>query len=186
MYSAALRNWFTECASTMSPARMARLVATNSSRSSSSSKTQATHRECSTLARTMHPPQLDCIVLQLDRLLQQSVVAVPLHKVGAAHEGTMLARAAIVVPEVEVREIDWIGERRSRNDSVLVKPVDNGFGLEHFRVRAGDNFFGLRIDPIDEGLGVALGTNLFHISLGTQVVRPFLADRVGQVPAETI
>ena len=61
----------------------------------------------------MLPPQFVGIVLQLDGLLQQSIVAVPLHKIGAAHEGAVLAGAAVVVPQIEVGEVDGVRERRA-------------------------------------------------------------------------
>jgi hypothetical protein len=45
------------------------------------------------------------------RSLRATVVAVPLDKVGAAHKRATFADASVVVPQVEVGEIDGMGER---------------------------------------------------------------------------
>ena len=63
----------------------------------------------------MLPPQFVGLVLQFDGFAEQLVVAVPLDKVGAAHEGAVLAGTAVVVPEIEVGEVDGLGEGLDRS-----------------------------------------------------------------------
>ena len=64
-------------------------------------------------------------MLQFDSLRQQLVIAMPLHKVGAAHERTVFRCAAIVVPEIEVGEVDGMRKWRSGERAVVVKAVDD-------------------------------------------------------------
>ena len=118
--------------------------------------------------------------------MEQAVVAVPLNEVGAAHEGSMLAGAAVVVPEVEVGEVDGVGEGRAGERAVLVQAVDDVFGGQDLCVGVGDHLLGLRVDAVDQGLRVALRADLFHAGLRAQIVGTFLADGVGQVPAEAV
>ncbi len=103
------------------------------------------------LVSAMGPPQLFGVVLQLDGLLQQAVVAVPLDEVGAAHEGCVLAGAAVVVPEVEVGEVDGVGEGRSGERAVLVQAVDDVLGGQNLGVGIGDDLLGLCVDAVDRG-----------------------------------
>jgi hypothetical protein len=54
----------------------------------------------------MLPPQFFRGMANFNGVLEHGVVAVPLNEVGPAHERPVLGRAAVVVPEVEVEEID--------------------------------------------------------------------------------
>ncbi len=67
----------------------------------------------------MLPPQFVGLRAQLTRARQHRVVAMPLHEVGAAHERAVLRRPAVVVPEIEVDEVDRRRERRGRQHAVL-------------------------------------------------------------------
>src|SRR6516225_9075571 len=64
------------------------------------------------VSAAMLPPQLGCHRVQFDRLLQYGIVAVPLHEIGSAHERAVLAGASVVVPQIEVEEVNRLGERR--------------------------------------------------------------------------
>ena len=59
--------------------------------------------------------------VQLHRARQHRIVAVPLDEVGAAHEGAVLRGPAVVVPQIEIDEIDRLRERRSRQQAVLAQ-----------------------------------------------------------------
>src|SRR5689334_6415258 len=132
MYSAHARNAFSECASTISPVRHTRL---NSMKTSS-------HRSCA--PRQMFPFLLPATVLgtqllrhsfQLDLLLQQFVVSMPLHKIRAAHERAMLSGAPVIVPYVEKDNIDGALIRLVSQHSLLAQSGNPLLRLLHFFVR---------------------------------------------------
>src|SRR5215469_928764 len=58
----------------------------------------------------MLPPQCCRFALELDGLLEYRVVAMPLHEIGSAHKGSVLRRAPVIVPKIEVEEVDRVGE----------------------------------------------------------------------------
>ena len=59
--------------------------------------------------------------LDFGRMLEHWIVAVPLNEVGASHERPVLGCSAVIVPKVEVGEIDRFLEGLSSNPS-LRKP----------------------------------------------------------------
>ncbi len=73
----------------------------------------------------MLPPQLVRLVLELDGLREQLEIAVPLHKIRSPHERSVLAGAAVVVPHVEVSEIDGMRKRRPGKRAILVQSIDD-------------------------------------------------------------
>jgi|CZKL01.1.fsa_nt_gi hypothetical protein len=110
----------------------------------------------------------------------------PLHKVGAAHEGTVLRCTAIVVPEVEVGEVDGVREWRSGEKPVLVKVVHDRFGGQDLRIGAFDDLLALVVNAVNKGLRVALRADLLHVDLGLQVIRTMSGNCIGKVPAEPV
>src|SRR5690349_13888460 len=96
----------------MSGARKVRLTSANSS-----SQRRWLRYQLAFLA--MLPPQFVGHGLDLDRVLQQRIVAVPLHEVRSSHERAMLGRSAIVVPQVEVGEVNRLLERFRGKDALL-------------------------------------------------------------------
>src|SRR5256885_3395756 len=68
---------------------------------------------------TMLSPEFGSHGFKFDRLLQHGIVSVPLHEIGTSHERAMFAGAAIIVPQIEVDEVDGLGERRTCQRSVL-------------------------------------------------------------------
>src|SRR6185312_44322 len=99
----------------MSPARMPRFAVTKTSTQSCGSRTHcirgctiSSRHRSSQLAVSMLLPHLRCGVLQLDRLLQQRIIPVPLDEIRPTHEGSMLRGAAVVVPQVEVEKVHRI------------------------------------------------------------------------------
>src|SRR3954468_246840 len=57
--------------------------------------------------------------LQFDCLLQHGIVPVPLHEIGASHKGPVFAGPSVVMPQVEVHEIDGMGEWRTAERTVF-------------------------------------------------------------------
>src|SRR5437763_9036327 len=98
----------------MSPARKARLTRTNSS-------THSRGRRYHLLRLAMIPPKLLRHRLEIDHVRQHRVVAVPLDEVGAAHEGAVLGGPAVVVPQVEVLEVDRVLERLVGQQALLAQ-----------------------------------------------------------------
>src|SRR6185503_5572000 len=140
----------------------------------------------SRLFAPMLPPQLVGIMLQLSLLQQQFVVAVPLDEIGATHEGAMFAGAPVIVPQVEVGEIDGMGEGWTGQCSIFVETVHDGLGCKYLLVGACEDEFSLRVDAIDCCLGVALRADLLHVDLGLEVIGPFCAYLGGEIPAKAV
>ena len=59
---------------------------------------------------------------------EDRVVAVPLHEVRPAHERAVLGGAAVVVPEVEIGELDRLAERLRRRAVRRLERVHDGLG----------------------------------------------------------
>src|SRR5215469_3916194 len=115
MYSALFLNWFTECARKMSNVRKATFRIAKSSIQIWGRPHQRS------LSLAMLPPKLGGHGLELDCFLQHGIVAMPLHKVGASHKGAVLAGASVVVPEIEINEIDRVRERRAAERAVFAQ-----------------------------------------------------------------
>jgi hypothetical protein len=105
---------------------------------------------------------------------EHRIVAVPLDEVGAAHEGAVLRRPAVVMPQIEVDEVDRLRERRRRQHAVLSQRGHQVGGLLHFRVRRRHDLFGLGIDALDQRSRVALIAHGLHRLLRVCLVRPGL------------
>src|SRR5215469_4256367 len=71
------------------------------------------------LTFAMLSPELGGHRLKLDGLLQHGIVSVPLHEIGASHERPMFASSSVVVPQIEVHEINRLREGRSAEHAVL-------------------------------------------------------------------
>ena len=125
-------------------------------------------------------------MLQFDSLRQQLVIAMPLHKVGAAHERTVFRCAAIVVPEIEVGEVDGMRKWRSGERAVVVKAIDDRLGGKNLCVGTFDDLLAMVINAVNEDLSMALRANLLHVDLGLQVVRAMGGNCIGKVPAEPV
>src|SRR5271169_2269074 len=67
--------------------------------------------------------------LQLYLLFQHGIVSVPLHEVGAAHEGSVFGGAAIVVPQIEIQEVDRLREWRTVQQAFVTQAIDQILGV---------------------------------------------------------
>src|SRR6185369_17235367 len=110
----------------------------------------------------------------------------PLHEVGAAHERPMLRCAAVVVPEIEIGEVDSMREGWPRETAILAQVIHYRLGSGDLGVGALHNFFALSVDAVNQNLRVALSTDLLHIDLGLEVVRSMSCDCVRKVPTEPV
>src|SRR5215831_5242069 len=124
-------------------ARKATLTSTNSSSQRRWSR-HALFARCIFL-----PPQLFGQGLDFDRVLPQRVIAMPLGKVGAPHEGAMLGGAAVIMPEVEVLEIKRCLARLLAHQAFLSQSFDNLLVRFHLFVGGLHNGFGLLVELID-------------------------------------
>jgi hypothetical protein len=134
----------------------------------------------------MLPPEFGGHALQLDSLLEHGVVAVPLDEVGAAHEGAMLRGAAVVVPQIEVEEVDGIRERRAGERAIGAQRGDEILRVLHAGVGGGDDLLGLDVDAVDGGRGVTLLADLLHGGLRADVVGAFGGDGRREKPGEAV
>jgi len=105
----------------------------------------------------------------------------PLNEISAAHKCTVLGSPAVVVPQVEVDEVNAVGERRTFENSIGAQAVHNRFGLSHTLVRNVDYLFGLLVHTVDDRLCMALRADLLHVVLREKVVWPFLGNCVREV-----
>src|SRR5579885_2694232 len=127
----------------MSTLRKARFTSTKPSTHSRGSRNQ--------LLLAMPPPQLGGLGLDLDGMLQHGVVAVPLHEVRSAHEGPMLGGAAVVVPQVEVGEVDGLRERLLAEQPLLAQAFEDVGGGLYLLVGGLDDLLGLVVDALHTG-----------------------------------
>ena len=67
------------------------------------------------LSLAMLSPELGGHGLEFDRLLQHGIVAVPLHEVRAAHERAVFAGPSVVMPEIEVNEVDRLSKTAAQS-----------------------------------------------------------------------
>ena len=125
-------------------------------------------------------------MLQFDGFGKQLVVPVPLNKVRSTHESAVLAGAAVIVPQIEVSEIDGLGKWWSSQCAVLMQPIHDVFRSKHSCIRVCDNLLCLRVDAIDAVLCMALRADLLHVDLRLQVVGTVGTDSVSKVPAKAV
>src|SRR5215510_7642898 len=106
----------------MSNARKARLISTNASTQRLGSLAQhwpsalfraRLIRSRSCLSTAMAFAQFFSARFQFHRPGHDRVVAVPLNKISPTHEGAVFRGASVIVPEIEIDEVDWIREGRS-------------------------------------------------------------------------
>src|SRR5271165_4844673 len=144
IHSARCSKALTACARAMSTARKATLATRNHSTQSRGlvHHRSPRSRRCMDLAPRILvpagrlggrgfriPPQISGRFLELGKLGDDLVVAVPLDKVGPAHVRAMLGGAAAVMPEVEVQVLDRLVKRLLRQQLVLVELLDDVLGL---------------------------------------------------------
>ena len=56
--------------------------------------------------------------LEFHHVLEDRIIAVPLHKIRAAHERRVLRGAAVVMPQVKIGELDRLAEGVGREQAV--------------------------------------------------------------------
>ena len=105
----------------------------------------------------------------------------PLHEVGAPHERAVLAGASVVVPEIEIDEIDRLRERKTGERLVFAEAVNEGFRSGHLLICVLDDLFSLAVYTVDHGRSVALRADLLHLRLGCRVVGTLLGNRIREV-----
>src|ERR1700690_2333813 len=76
----------------------------------------------------MVSPQLICHRLEFGGLAQHGIVSMPLHKIRSAHERPVLGGSSVIVPEIEVEEIDGLREWRPVQNSIFAQAIHYGFG----------------------------------------------------------
>src|SRR6187455_941260 len=103
----------------MSRAKKARLMVTNDSGQSCESRHQ--------LFRLgfMTPSQFLGLFLQLNRMLENGIISMPLGEVLPPHEGSVLGGAAVVMPEIEIEKINRFLERLACQHAVFPETFDD-------------------------------------------------------------
>src|SRR6516164_5522420 len=97
-----------------------------------------------------------CFAADFYEMLQNRVVAMPLNEVRAAHERAMLGRASIIVPEIEVLELDGVLEWVPLKDAFLAQLVHDRSGGGDFLVGCVHDLFRFTIDSVNKRTGMAL------------------------------
>src|SRR6516165_6371007 len=80
----------------------------------------------------MAPPQLLSLRLELNGVLEDRVIAVPLGEVLSAHEGPVLGGAPVIMPEVEVKKIDRLREQGAAYHLLGAQALVSLLGRLHF------------------------------------------------------
>src|SRR5579883_1800987 len=142
----------------MSSARKARFPSAKASTQRTQSRRQERNRSLTAPTAKLLSQQL-----QLHHLRQHRIIAVPLHEIGTTHESSMLGSAAVVVPQIEIKEVGAVGKGGALEQAIGAQPVEDGLGIGYALV--GDIHYLLRllVHAVDERLGVALLADLLHI-----------------------
>ena len=74
----------------------------------------------------------------------------PLYEVCASHESAVFSGAAIVVPQIEIDEVNGLGERRTLEQALTAETIHQGFGPRDIVIRCGYDFFRLFVHAIDD------------------------------------
>ena len=130
--------------------------------------------------------ELGGLFLELDHVLEDRVVAVPLHIVGPAHERGVLRGAAVIMPEVEIGELDRLAERISRKQPVRFDPVHDGAGGEDLFVGVSHHCGAFPVNAIHERRRVALQADVLHLRPRAFRIRTFLGDFGEQIIREPL
>src|SRR5580765_7488897 len=88
---------------------------------SAKSSTQALRLRHHLSAAGVLMAQLVGLSPNFDQVLENGIIAVPLHKVGATHKGAVLGGPSVIVPQIEVFELDRVFERVRRDQIVGIK-----------------------------------------------------------------
>src|SRR5579859_1591452 len=118
---------------------------------------------------------------EFNRFLEHRIVAVPLDEVGTAHERAVLAGAAVIVPKIEIDEVNRLRERRATQCAVFAQTIDQVLRGFHANIRGLYDLFGLAVDAVDERRGMALRADLLHLGLGGGVVGAPIGNGVGEI-----
>src|SRR5215831_12593684 len=94
----------------------------------------------------MAPPQFLSLRLELNGVLEDRVIAVPLGEVLSAHEGPVLGGAPVIMPEIEVEKIDRVRERRPGDHLVGAQAVVSLLGRLHFCIGGRDRLLRFVVD----------------------------------------
>ena len=114
------------------------------------------------------------------------IEAVPLHKIGPAHERSVLGRSSVVVPEIEVAILDRLVQGIGRKQAVTAQAVHDGRRFPNQAVDRVDHPGGFRIELIDRRLRVALQAHLLHVDFAHPPVGPPLGDRREEIVGEPL
>jgi len=106
---------------------------------------------------------------------------VPLHEIRAAHERAVLRRPPVVVPEVEVHEVDAIREWLARQRALAAQRIHQRLCLADPLIGHVDDLLRLRVHAVDQRLRMTLRADLLHVVLRRQEIRTLLRDRIRQV-----
>src|SRR5262249_33085526 len=98
----------------------------------------------------MAPPQFLSLCLELNAVLKDRVIAVPLGEVLSAHEGPMLGGAPVIMPEIEIEKIDRVRKRRTAYHLLGAQALVSLLGRLHFFIGARDGLLRFVVDALDD------------------------------------
>ena len=119
-------------------------------------------------------------------MLEDGIVAVPLHVVGPAHERGVLGGASVVMPQVEIGELDFLAERIGGDEALGFQSIHDGLGGEDFFVGGVHHGGAFLEDAVHERRRVALQADVFHLGLRAFGIRPGRGDFGEQVVRQTV
>src|SRR4051794_31794005 len=107
--------------------------------------------------------------LDLGRMLEHWVIAMPLHEIRASHKGSMFGGASVIVPKIEICEVNRVFKRQA-DQAVLAQSVHDRLRSRYLAVCAGHDFLGLRIYLINDPPCMAITAKILHGGLSASVV----------------
>src|SRR5690242_16905504 len=100
--------------------------------------------------------QLLRFAADLDEVLQDWILSVPLDEVGTSHERSVFCRAAIIMPEVKVLEGDRLFKGSPGQHTIFFESLHHRLAGLHFFVGCADHSFGFPVHSFDHRWCMAL------------------------------
>src|SRR5262249_8472540 len=104
----------------------------------------------------------------------------PLHEIRTAHEGAVLGRAPVVVPEISVDKVNGMRKAWTADGAISTQALHQSFDGVYFVVGCLYHLLRLRVYAVDHSWSMALIADLLHLRLRLGVVRTLRGNRVGK------
>src|SRR5215472_17541221 len=137
IHSARFLNWLTECAKKISKVKKPTFRIAKISTQSVGSFHQRS------FGPAMFSPELRSHRFHFNRLLQHRIISMPLDKIGSTHERAVFAAGPVIVPQIEIDEINRLRKRGASEQSCFAHTIKYFVSAAHLLIGCFENLFGL-------------------------------------------